>query len=54
MSSKISLANLVAISPISKRTDAIGTHQELIETNAIYREVYDMQTQGKGGKADEE
>jgi len=26
----------------------------LIETNAIYREVYDMQTQGKGGQADEE
>lgn len=34
--------------------DAIGTHQELLETNAIYREVYDMQTQGKGGQADEE
>lgn len=36
------------------KIDAIGTHQELIETNAIYREVYDMQTQGKGGQADEE
>ena len=36
------------------KIDAIGTHQELIETNSIYREVYDMQTQGKGGQADEE
>ena len=34
--------------------DAIGSHQELIESNAIYRDVYDMQTQGKGGQADEE
>ena len=33
------------------KIDAIGTHQELIETNAIYREVYDMQTQrGKEDK----
>lgn len=36
------------------KIDAIGTHQELLESNAIYREVYDMQTQGKGGQADEE
>ena len=36
------------------KIDAIGTHQELLETNDIYREVYDMQTQGKGGLADEE
>ena len=36
------------------KIEAIGTHQELLETNAIYREVYDMQTQGKGGQADEE
>ena len=36
------------------KIDAIGTHQERIETNAIYRGVYDMQTQGKGGQADEE
>lgn len=36
------------------KIDAIGTHQELLETNVIYREVYDMQTQGKGGQADEE
>ena len=28
--------------------DAIGSHEELIATNAIYRDVYDMQTQGKG------
>jgi len=36
------------------KIDAIDSHQELIESNAIYREVYDMQTQGKGGQADEE
>lgn len=36
------------------KIDAIGTHHDLIETNAIYREVYDMQTKGKGGQADEE
>ena len=36
------------------KIDAIGSHQELIESNSIYREVYDMQTQGKGGQADEE
>ena len=36
------------------KIDAIGSHQDLIESNAIYREVYDMQTQGKGGLADEE
>ena len=36
------------------KIDAIGSHQELIESNAIYREVYDMQTQGKGGQVDEE
>ena len=36
------------------KIDAIGSHQELIESNAIYREVYDMQTQGKGGQAAEE
>lgn len=36
------------------KIDAIGSHQELIKTNAIYREVYDMQTQGKGGQADAE
>ena len=28
--------------------DAIGTHDELVANNAIYREVYKMQTQGKG------
>ena len=36
------------------KIDAIGTHHDLIETNAIDREVYDMQTQGKGGQADAE
>ena len=36
------------------KIDAIGTHHDLIETNAIYHEVYDMQTQGKGGQADAE
>ena len=28
--------------------DAIGTHDELVANNAIYRDVYKMQTQGKG------
>ena len=32
--------------------DAIGRHDELLATNAIYQEVYEMQTQGKG-EADE-
>ena len=32
--------------------DAIGSHEELLSTNAIYQEVYEMQTQGKG-EADE-
>ena len=30
------------------RIDAIGTHYDLVANNAIYREVYKMQTQGKG------
>lgn len=30
--------------------DAIGRHEELVVNNAIYREVYEMQTQGKGGE----
>lgn len=34
------------------KIDAIGSHDELLATNAIYRDVYDMQTQGKGGAAD--
>ncbi|MFR2063223.1 MAG: ABC transporter ATP-binding protein [Streptococcus sp.] len=29
------------------RIDAIGTHDDLVANNAIYREVYKMQTQGK-------
>lgn len=33
---------------------AIGKHDELVANNAIYREVYEMQTQGKGGVADEQ
>ena len=30
------------------RIDAVGTHDELVTNNSIYREVYKMQTQGKG------
>lgn len=30
------------------RIDTVGTHDELVTNNAIYREVYKMQTQGKG------
>ena len=30
------------------RVDAIGTHEELVEMNAIYREVYEAQTGGSG------
>uniref|UniRef100_UPI0026E00304 ABC transporter ATP-binding protein n=1 Tax=Streptococcus vestibularis TaxID=1343 RepID=UPI0026E00304 len=30
------------------RIDAIGTHDDLLANNAIYRDVYKMQTQGKG------
>ena len=30
------------------RIDAIGTHDDLVANNAIYHEVYKMQTQGKG------
>jgi ATP-binding cassette subfamily B protein len=28
------------------RIDAVGTHDELMETNEIYREVYDSQQKG--------
>ena len=28
--------------------DGFGTHEELVETNAIYREIYDAQTSGSG------
>ena len=28
------------------RIDAVGTHEELIETNEIYREVYTSQQKG--------
>ena len=34
------------------RIDAIGTHEELLKNNAIYREVYDSQQ--KGGNEDEQ
>ena len=34
------------------RIDGIGTHEELLQKNKIYKEVYDSQT--KGGDADEE
>ena len=34
------------------RVDGFGTHEELLETNAIYRDVYDAQTNG-GGDFDE-
>ena len=28
--------------------DGFGSHEALMETNAIYREVYESQTQGNG------
>ena len=34
------------------KLDGFGTHEELLETNAIYRDVYDSQTNG-GGDFDE-
>ncbi len=34
------------------RMEGFGTHEELLETNAIYRDVYDVQTNG-GGDFDE-
>jgi ATP-binding cassette subfamily B protein len=34
------------------KIDAVGTHSELIKTNAIYKEVYESQT--KGGDQDEQ
>lgn len=30
------------------RVDAVGSHEELLESNAIYREVYEAQTSGSG------
>lgn len=30
------------------KMDAIGTHEELLENNEIYREVYEAQTSGSG------
>ena len=34
------------------RVDGFGTHEELLETNEIYRDVYESQTSG-GGDFDE-
>lgn len=34
------------------RIDGIGTHEELLESNEIYRDVYESQT-GDGGDFDE-
>ena len=34
------------------RIDAVGTHEELLATNAIYREVYESQNRA-GGDGDE-
>ena len=34
------------------KLDGFGTHEELLENNAIYRDVYDAQTNG-GGDFDE-
>ena len=34
------------------RLEGFGTHEELLENNAIYRDVYDAQTSG-GGDFDE-
>ena len=30
------------------KIDGLGTHEELLKTNAIYQEVYNSQTQGGG------
>ena len=30
------------------RIDGFGTHEELLATNAIYREIYESQVQGGG------
>ena len=30
------------------KIDGLGTHEELLKTNAIYQEVYNSQTQGSG------
>lgn len=34
------------------KINAVGTHKELLKSNAIYSEVYN--SQNKGGKSDEE
>ena len=35
------------------RIDAVGTHEELLKTNAIYREIYESQQKGGTGHAEE-
>ena len=30
------------------KVNGLGTHEELLKTNAIYQEVYSSQTQGSG------
>ncbi len=35
------------------RVDGVGTHEELLATNAIYQEVYEAQTSGASGDFDE-
>jgi ATP-binding cassette subfamily B protein len=35
------------------RIDGIGSHEELLESNAIYRDVYESQTGGGTGDFDE-
>ena len=36
------------------KIDAIGNHEQLLASNAIYQEVYQMQTQGKEAASDGE
>ena len=36
------------------RIDGLGTHEELLKTNAIYQEVYNSQTQGGSGDFDKQ
>ena len=36
------------------KIDAIGNHEQLLANNAIYQEVYQMQTQGKEAASDGE
>ena len=36
------------------RINGFGTHEELLRTNEIYREVFESQTKGGGEHADDE